>query len=108
MVVFRVLHVLLAIVWAGTVFLLVFFPPTDRQGDQSGGGPFMRELLGTRRLVDWILRIAGTPRPQATTCSSAWNRASCALGISPTTLPELLAQAADAAVPQCSGMSPDE
>jgi hypothetical protein len=39
MVVFRVLHVLLAIVWAGTVFLLVLIPPTDRQGDQSGGGP---------------------------------------------------------------------
>ena len=33
------------------------------------------------------------PRPQATTCSSAWNRASSALGISPTTSPEPLVQA---------------
>ena len=59
MVVFRLLHVLLAIAWAGTVFLLVFFLQPTAKAIGPAAGPFMRELLGTRRLVDWILRIAG-------------------------------------------------
>ena len=33
-------------------------------------------------------RVNSTPRLQATTCSSAWSRASCAPGISPTTSPD--------------------
>jgi hypothetical protein len=37
-------------------------------------------------------RVSGTPRLQATTCSSAWSRAICAFGISPTTSPEPLAK----------------
>jgi hypothetical protein len=59
MVVFRVIHVLLAIAWGGTVFLLVFFLQPTAKAIGPAAGPFMRELLGTRRLVDWILRIAG-------------------------------------------------
>ncbi len=43
-------------------------------------------------------RVSSTPRPRATTCSSAWSRASCALGISPTTSPERVGRAADAAM----------
>jgi len=59
MIVFRVLHVLLAIAWGGTVFLLVFFLQPTAKAIGPAAGPFMRELLGTRRLVDWTLRIAG-------------------------------------------------
>jgi hypothetical protein len=59
MVVFRVVHVLLAIAWGGTIFLLVFFLQPTAKAIGPAAGPFMRELLGTRRLVDWILRIAG-------------------------------------------------
>ena len=59
MVVFRVIHVLLAIAWGGTVFLLVFFLQPTAKAIGPAAGPFMRELLGTRRLVDWVLRIAG-------------------------------------------------
>ena len=59
MVVFRVIHILLAIAWGGTVFLLVFFLQPTGKAIGPAAGPFMRELLGTRRLVDWVLRIAG-------------------------------------------------
>ena len=59
MLVFRVVHILLATAWAGTVFLLVFFLQPTAKAIGPAAGPFMRELLGTRRLVDWILRIAG-------------------------------------------------
>ena len=59
MIVFRVIHVLLAIAWGGSVFLLVFFLQPTAKAIGPAAGPFMRELLSTRRLVDWILRIAG-------------------------------------------------
>jgi hypothetical protein len=59
LIVFRVIHVMLAIAWGGAVFLLVFFLQPTAKAIGPAAGPFMRELLGTRRLVDWILRIAG-------------------------------------------------
>lgn len=59
LIVFRVLHVLLAIAWGGSVFLLVFFLQPTAKAIGPAAGPFMRELLGTRRLTDWVLRIAG-------------------------------------------------
>jgi len=59
MIVFRVIHILLAIAWGGTVFLLVFFLQPTAKAIGPAAGPFMRELLGTRRLTDWVLRIAG-------------------------------------------------
>lgn len=58
-IVFRVIHVLLAVAWGGTVFLLVFFLQPTAKAIGPAAGPFMRELLGTRRLIDWVLRIAG-------------------------------------------------
>jgi len=60
LIVFRVLHIVLAIAWGGTVFLLVFFLQPTAKAIGPAAGPFMRELLGTRKLVDWILRVAGT------------------------------------------------
>lgn len=59
LIVFRVIHVLLAIAWGGAVFMLVFFLQPTAKAVGPAAGPFMRELLSTRRLVDWILRIAG-------------------------------------------------
>lgn len=58
-IVFRILHVMGGIAWGGAVFLLVFFLQPTAKAIGPAAGPFMRELLGTRRLVDWILRIAG-------------------------------------------------
>lgn len=59
LIVFRVLHIVLAIAWGGTVFLLVFFLQPTAKAIGPAAGPFMRELLGTRKLVDWVLRLAG-------------------------------------------------
>lgn len=59
LIVFRVLHVVLAIAWGGAVFLMVFFLQPTAKAIGPAAGPFMRELLGTRKLVDWILRLAG-------------------------------------------------
>jgi len=59
MIVFRVIHILLAIAWGGTVFLLVFFLQPTAKAIGPAAGPFMGELLGVRRLTDWVLRIAG-------------------------------------------------
>jgi len=60
MLVFRTIHILAAIAWGGTVFLLVLFlqPTAARVGPAAG--PFLRGLLADARLVDWLLRIAGT------------------------------------------------
>jgi len=57
--VFRVIHILLAIAWGGTVFLLVFFLQPAAKAVGPAAGPFMRELLSVRKLTEWILRIAG-------------------------------------------------
>jgi hypothetical protein len=56
--VFRVLHILFAIAWGGAIFLLVFFLQPTAKAIGPAAGPFMRELLGVRRLTDWVLRIA--------------------------------------------------
>ena len=59
MIVFRVIHVLLAIAWGGALFLLVVFLQPTAKAIGPAAGPFMRELLGVRHLTDWLLRIAG-------------------------------------------------
>jgi uncharacterized membrane protein len=59
MLVFRVIHILLAIAWGGTVFLLVFFLQPTAKAIGPAAGPFMGELLGVRKLTKWLLRIAG-------------------------------------------------
>lgn len=59
MLVFRVLHIFGAIAWGGSVFLLVVFLQPTAKALGPAAGPFMGELLRTRRLVDWLLRIAG-------------------------------------------------
>jgi uncharacterized membrane protein len=59
LIVFRILHIMAAIAWGGSVFLLVIFLNPTAKAVGPAGAPFMRELLSTRRLVDWLLRIAG-------------------------------------------------
>ena len=59
MVVFRVIHVMLAIAWGGALFLLVVFLQPAAKTIGPAAGPFMRELLAVRHLTDWLLRIAG-------------------------------------------------
>lgn len=59
MLVFRILHVLGAIAWGGSVFLIVLFIQPTAAAVGPAGAPFMREMLYTRRLTDWILRLGG-------------------------------------------------
>jgi hypothetical protein len=59
MIVFRVIHVLLAIAWGGALFLLVVFLQPTAKAIGPAAGPFMRELLAVRHLTEWLLRIAG-------------------------------------------------
>ena len=57
MVVFRVLHILSAIAWAGSVFLFVTFIQPSAATTGPAGAPFMAELLGRRRLVDRVIAM---------------------------------------------------
>ena len=59
MLVFRVIHVMLAIAWGGALFLLVVFLQPAAKTVGPAAGPFMRELLAVRHLTEWLLRIAG-------------------------------------------------
>jgi uncharacterized membrane protein len=54
----RLFHVLFGVAWVGSVFFLVFFVQPSAAAIGPDGAPFMRELLGNRRLVTWILWIA--------------------------------------------------
>jgi uncharacterized membrane protein len=58
LIVFRVLHILAAIAWGGSVFLVVVFLQPSAKAVGPPAGPFMRELLGARRLTDWLIRLA--------------------------------------------------
>ena len=58
MVVFRVVHILAGVAWVGSVFLLVVFIQPSAATIAPASAPFMTELLGRRRLVDWILTLA--------------------------------------------------
>ncbi|HYG71217.1 MAG TPA: hypothetical protein VEC15_02885 [Actinomycetota bacterium] len=59
MLVFRVLHIAGGIAWGGSIFLLVFFLQPTAKAVGPAAGPFMRELLGARKLTNAILAIAG-------------------------------------------------
>jgi hypothetical protein len=57
LIVFRIVHVVAAIAWGGSVFLLVMFVQPAAAAIGPAGMPFMRELLGNRRLIDRILGL---------------------------------------------------
>ncbi len=58
MLVFRIVHILAGTAWFGSVFLLVVFIQPSAAAIAPASAPFMTELLGRRRLVDWILTLA--------------------------------------------------
>ncbi len=60
LIAFRILHVMAAIAWGGSLFLLVLFVQPSAAAIGPAGAPFMRELLGKRRLVHAILALAAT------------------------------------------------
>lgn len=58
MIVFRILHILAAIAWGGAVFMVVVFLQPTAKAIGPAAGPFMRELLGTRKLIDRVVGLA--------------------------------------------------
>lgn len=58
--VLRILHVMGGIAWGGAIFVFVFFLQPTAKTVGPAAGPFMRELLGRRRIVDVVLWIATT------------------------------------------------
>jgi uncharacterized membrane protein len=59
LLIFRTVHILAAIAWAGSVFLLVAFVQPSAAAIAPAGAPFMTELLGRRRLVDRLIALGG-------------------------------------------------
>ena len=55
MIVFRVVHIVTAIAWAGSVFLFVTAVQPTAAAIAPAGAPFMAELLGRRRLLDRLI-----------------------------------------------------
>lgn len=60
MLVFRLLHIAAGVAWAGSAFLLVVLIQPSAAAIGPAAGPFMMELLGRRKLVSWLLSLAGT------------------------------------------------
>ncbi len=60
MIVFRILHITAGVAWAGSVFLFVVLIQPSAAAIGPAAGPFMMELLGHRKLVSWLLSLAGT------------------------------------------------
>jgi hypothetical protein len=59
-IVFRIVHIVSAIAWGGSVFLFVVFVQPSAAATAPASGPFVRELLAKRRLVDRLLWLATT------------------------------------------------
>jgi hypothetical protein len=57
MLIFRVVHIVSAVAWAGSVFLFVTFVQPTSAAVGAAGAPFMAELLGRRRLVDRLIGL---------------------------------------------------
>jgi hypothetical protein len=60
LLVFRTVHIVGAIAWGGAIFLFVLFLQPTAKAVGPASGPFMRELLGKRKVVTVILWIAGS------------------------------------------------
>ena len=57
-IVLRILHIFGGVAWGGSVFLFVVFVQPSSASIGPAAGPFMQELLGRRKLVNYILWIA--------------------------------------------------
>jgi hypothetical protein len=60
MLVFRILHIGAGVAWAGSVFMLVVLIQPSAAGIGPAASPFMMELLARRKLISWLLSLAGT------------------------------------------------
>jgi uncharacterized membrane protein len=60
MIVFRIVHIVAGVAWAGSVFLFVVFVQPSVAAIAPAGAPFMAELLGKRKLIDRLLMYAAT------------------------------------------------
>ena len=60
MIVFRIVHILAGIFWAGSVYLFVVFIQPSVAAIAPAGAPFMAELLGKRKLVDVLIALGST------------------------------------------------
>jgi uncharacterized membrane protein len=58
MVVFRIIHIVAGVMWAGSIFLFIVFVRPSATAIAPAGAPFMAELLGRRRLANWLLLFA--------------------------------------------------
>lgn len=59
-IVFRIVHIMAAIAWAGSVFLFAVFIQPSVAAIAPAGAPFMGELLGKRKLVDTLIGLGTT------------------------------------------------
>jgi uncharacterized membrane protein len=57
--VFRLIHILAGVAWAGGVFTFVVFVQPSAAAVGPAAGPMMGQLLGARKLVDRFLLLAG-------------------------------------------------
>jgi hypothetical protein len=57
LIVFRIVHIVAGVAWAGSVFLFVTFVQPSAATTGPAGAPFMAELLGRRRLVDRLIGL---------------------------------------------------
>jgi hypothetical protein len=60
MLVFRTIHILAAIAWGGSLFLLVLYLQPSAKAIGPAAGPFMGELIGKRKLTSVLLGLALT------------------------------------------------
>jgi uncharacterized membrane protein len=60
MLVFRAIHILAAISWGGSLFLLVLYLQPSARAIGPAAGPFMAELVGKRKLTSVLLGLAFT------------------------------------------------
>jgi uncharacterized membrane protein len=58
-IIFRLIHILAGVAWAGGVFLFVVFLQPTAAAVGPAAGPVMGQLLGQRKLVDRFLQLAG-------------------------------------------------
>ena len=57
-IVFRIVHILFGVAWAGSLFLFVVHVQPSIAAIAPAGAPFVAELLGKRKLVDRLLLYA--------------------------------------------------
>lgn len=60
MIVFRILHIAAGVAWGGSVFLFVVLIQPSAAAIGPAASPLMMQLLGKRKMISWLLSLAGT------------------------------------------------